>query len=114
MAEYQKKCLPLYNRSAAIPESMQRSVMNPKVTAEFFLHESHTFNFLPDLPKIKCPTLIAAGELDPILPLADSKDIAAAMTPGVARLEVFENAGHGVHRDQPDRFFKMLNEFILA
>jgi len=27
---------------------------------------------------------------------------------------VFENAGHGVHRDQPDRFFKMLNEFILA
>jgi len=46
--------------------------------------------------------------------VADSKDIAAAMTPGVARLEVFENAGHGVHRDQPDRFFKMFNEFILA
>jgi proline-specific peptidase len=114
MAEYTKKCLPLYNRTPSPPEFMQRAVMNPKVTADFFLHESHTFNFLPDLGKIKCPTLITAGDLDPILPVADSKDIAAAMTPGVARLEVFENAGHGVHRDQPDRFFKMLNEFILA
>jgi proline iminopeptidase len=114
MAEYQKRCLPLYNRTPAVPEAIQRAVMNPKLMADFFLHESHTFNFLADLGKIKCPTLITAGELDPILPVADSKDIAAAMTPGVARLEVFENAGHGVHRDQPDRFFKMFNEFILA
>jgi pimeloyl-ACP methyl ester carboxylesterase len=36
------------------------------------------------------------------------------MAPGLARLEVFENAGHGAHRDEPDRFFKVLNEFILA
>ena len=36
------------------------------------------------------------------------------MTPGVARLEVFANAGHGVHRDQPERFFKLFNEFIQA
>ncbi|WP_424674245.1 alpha/beta fold hydrolase [Candidatus Binatus sp.] len=32
----------------------------------------------------------------------------------MAKLEVFENAGHGAHRDQPDRFFKVLSEFILA
>jgi pimeloyl-ACP methyl ester carboxylesterase len=114
MIEYQKKCLPLYNRTPSPPENMQRAVMNPKLMADFFLHEERIFNFLPDLGKIKCPTLITAGDLDPITPLADSKDIAAAMTPGVARLEVFENAGHGVHRDQPDRFFKMLTEFILA
>jgi proline iminopeptidase len=93
---------------------MQRPVMNPKLTADFFLHEARTFNLLPELKKIKCPTLITAGELDPILPVADSKDIAAAMTPGVARLEVFANAGHGVHRDQPERFFKIFNEFIQA
>jgi len=114
MADYQKKCLPLYNRTPSGPESILRSVMNLELMADFFKRESHTFNFLPDLGRIKCPTLIAAGELDPILPVADSKDIAAAMAPGVAKLEVFENAGHGAHRDQPDRFFKVLNEFILA
>ncbi len=114
MADYQKKCMPLYNRTPSGPESVLRSVMNLELMGDFFKRESHTFNFLPDLGRIKCPTLIAAGELDPILPVADSKDIAAAMAPGVAKLEVFENAGHGAHRDQPDRFFKVLSEFILA
>ncbi len=114
MADYQKKCLPLYNRTPSGPESLLRSVMNLELMADFFKNESHTFNFLPELGRIKCPTLIAAGELDPITPVADAKDIAAAIAPGLARLEVFENAGHGAHRDQPDRFFKLLNEFILA
>ena len=114
MPGYQKKCLPLYNRTPSPPEFIQRSVMNLELMAGFFKNESHTFNFLPELGRIKCPTLIAAGELDPITPVADSKDIAAAMAPGVSRLEVFENAGHGAHRDQPDRFFKVLNEFVLA
>jgi proline iminopeptidase len=113
MPDYVKKCFPMYNRNPLGPEFMQRSVMNPELTADFFQHESHTFNFLPDLGRIKCPTLIAAGELDPITPLDDSKDIAAAMAPGLARLEVFDS-GHGAHRDQPERFFKILNEFILA
>jgi proline iminopeptidase len=96
------------------PEFTERSVTNFDLTFEFFRHESHSYNFLPSLGRIKCPTLIAAGALDPITPLADSHDIAAAMAPGLARLEVFENAGHGAHRDEPDRFFKVLNEFILA
>jgi pimeloyl-ACP methyl ester carboxylesterase len=112
--EYQKKCFPLYNRTPSSLEFMQRAVMNRELMVDFFKNESHAFNFLPDLGRIKCPTLIAAGELDPILPVADSNDIAAAMAPGVARLEVFANAGHGAHRDQPDRFFRILSEFILA
>jgi proline iminopeptidase len=112
--DFQKKCLPVYNRNPMGPEFTKRAVTNFDLTYEFFRHESHTYNFLPSLKRIKCPTLITAGKLDPITPLADSQDIAAAMAPGLARLEVFENAGHGVHRDEPDRFFKLLNEFILA
>jgi proline iminopeptidase len=96
------------------PEFTKRAVTNFDLTYEFFRNESRSFNLLPGLARIKCPTLIAAGVNDPITPLDDSKDIAAAMTPGVARLEVFDNAGHGAHRDQPDRFFKLLNEFILG
>jgi proline-specific peptidase len=114
MPEFQKKCFPVYNRTPMGPEFVQRSVTNLDLTVDFFKHESHTFNFLPDLGRITCPTLIAAGELDPITPVADSRDIASRMAPGVARLEVFENAGHGAHRDQSEKFFKVLNEFILA
>jgi proline iminopeptidase len=112
--EFQKKCFPVYNRTPMGPEFTKRAVTNFDLTYEFFRNESRSFNLLPGLARIKCPTLIAAGVNDPITPLDDSKDIAAAMTPGVARLEVFDNAGHGAHRDQPDRFFKLLNEFILG
>ena len=112
MAAYLQKCMPLYSRKPTDPNQLKRSVMNPKLTADFFRGEEHHFNFLPDLARIKCPTLIAASVFDPITPLADSQDIAAAMAPGVARLEVFENAGHGAHRDEPDRFFRILEEFI--
>jgi proline iminopeptidase len=112
--DFQKKCFPVYNRTPMGPEFTKRAVTNFDLTFEFFRNESRSFNLLPGLSRIKCPILIAAGVLDPITPLDDSKDIAAAMTPGVARLEVFEDAGHGAHRDQPDRFFKLLNEFILA
>lgn len=114
MAAYLQKCMPLYSRKPTDPNQLKRAMMNPKLTADFFKSEEHRFDFLPDLKKIKCPTLITASVFDPITPLADSQDIAAAMASGVARLEVFENAGHGAHRDEPDRFFKILREFILT
>lgn len=112
--DFQTKCVPVYNRNPLGPEFIKRAVANFDLTFEFFRHESHSYNFLQSLGRIKCPTLIAAGGLDPITPLADSQDIAAAIAPGLARLEVFENSGHGAHRDEPDRFFKVLNEFILG
>ncbi len=112
--EFQKKCMPMYNRTPQGPEVAKRTIMNFELIFEFFRHESRSYNFLPSLGRIKCPTLITAGKLDPITPLADSEDIAAAIAPGLARLEVFDNAGHGVHRDEPERFFKILNEFILG
>ena len=111
--EFQRVCMPMYNRTPQPAEASKRTITNFEMIFAFFRNESRSFNFLPSLGQIKCPTLICAGKLDPITPLADSEDIAAAMAPGVARLEVFENAGHGAHRDEPDRFFKVLNEFIF-
>ena len=66
MPDFQNKCFPVYTRTPMGPEFTKRAVTNFDLTVEFFKHESHTFNFLHDLGRIKCPTLIAAGELDPI------------------------------------------------
>ncbi len=111
---FEEKCFPVYNHNPMGKEFTERSVTNFDLTYNFFRHESKTFNFLPYLSRIKCPTLITAGVDDPITPLDDSRDIAAAIPAGLARLEVFENSGHGVHRDEPARFFKMLNQFVLS
>lgn len=114
MAEYIKRCLPLYTRRPMGPEMISRSVMNPELTAFFFTGEIHRFDYLPVLSRIRCPTLITAGELDPITPIANSEDMAAAIPAGLVRFERFPGAGHGVHRDDPERFFRILREFIAA
>lgn len=111
---FEAKCFPLYNHHPMGKEFTERSVTNFDLTYDFFRHESKTFNFLPQLSRIKCPTLITAGVDDPITPLDDSRDIAAAIPASLARLEIFEHSGHGAHRDEPERYFKLLNEFILS
>jgi pimeloyl-ACP methyl ester carboxylesterase len=80
----------------------------------FFETELRRLDLLHQLDRIKCPTLIAAGEDDPITPVADIEDIAAEMRPDLVRLVRFANAGHGVYRDQPEAFFNELRSFIAA
>ncbi len=40
--DFQKKCLPLYNRVPSGPEFTKRSVMNLELMVDYFKHESHT------------------------------------------------------------------------
>ena len=114
MGEFIEKCLPLYNQRKRSSDWMARSVQNPEITSFFFQNEIRTFNLLPRLGRIKCPTLITAGDMDPITPIENSEDIAAAIPKGLARLERFKNAGHGVQRDDPDAFDRAVREFIAS
>jgi pimeloyl-ACP methyl ester carboxylesterase len=56
------------------------------------------------------PTLIVWGGRDPIIPVAHGRAAHAAM-PG-SRLEVFADAGHFPHREQPARFVSVLEDFV--
>jgi pimeloyl-ACP methyl ester carboxylesterase len=55
------------------------------------------------------PTLVVWGECDSIIPLKHGEAAHAAM-PG-SRLEVFPDAGHMPHDDDPDRFAELLIDF---
>ena len=112
MPQFIEKCLPLYNQKPQNPEWIARSLQNCELTSFFVAGEIRTFDLLPDLGRIKCPTLITIGDMDPITPIENSEDIAAAIPVGLARLERFKNAGHGVQRDNPEGFDRVLREFI--
>jgi pimeloyl-ACP methyl ester carboxylesterase len=56
------------------------------------------------------PFLIVWGERDPIIPLAHGQ-AAHELVPG-SRLEIFPDAGHFPHLDDPQRFVRLLVEFI--
>ena len=113
-AEYMAVCLPLYNpRPNPDAQQVQRAIMRTEVMFHFIAGEQRTMDLAGDLGRITCPTLVLAGGVDPITPLACSEAIFAALAPGVGEIEVFEAAGHGVHRDEPERAEATLRRFLM-
>ena len=56
------------------------------------------------------PSMIIWGDRDRIIPVAHA-DLAHELMPG-SRLEIFPGAGHFPFNDDPDRFIRVLEEFI--
>jgi pimeloyl-ACP methyl ester carboxylesterase len=111
--EFLRLCGRLYRRSPHDPDINARTIWNPRLMAEFRRGERETMNFLPELHRIKCPTLVMVGEDDPMTPVPCSEEI-VALPPDLVRFERFASAGHGIVADQPDRFFEVLRAFIAA
>jgi proline iminopeptidase len=109
--EFLRVCLPVYNQKPMDPDVLARVRLNLDVGNHFFRNEFLEIDLLPELGAITCPTLVLAGELDPITPVADAEDIAAAIPH--AELRVFDGAGHGVFRDKPDEALEVIREFVL-
>jgi pimeloyl-ACP methyl ester carboxylesterase len=58
------------------------------------------------------PTLIVWGDRDPIIPV--SHGIAAHEAMPGSRLEIFENVGHFPHAEEPQRFARVLLDFLTT
>jgi pimeloyl-ACP methyl ester carboxylesterase len=56
------------------------------------------------------PVLVCVGDRDELVSVEEARELAATALDG--RLEVFENAGHFVTLDQPQRFNEVLLEFV--
>jgi proline iminopeptidase len=109
---FEELCVPLYTRTAAPIGYYERAIRNPAMRLLFVERELQRLDLLHQLSRVKCQTLIVAGEDDPITPLADSEEIATALPHDLVRFERFAGAGHGVFRDRPTAFFKVLRDFI--
>jgi pimeloyl-ACP methyl ester carboxylesterase len=117
LADYMRLCMPLYNPpgskegGAAI---QRRAIMRTETMRHFSLGEIKTMNALPDLARIACPVLVLGGREDPITPVLCASEIFAALPKDAARIEIFDGAGHGVHRDRPDEAEQVLRSFLAA
>lgn len=114
MQEYIAVCMPLYNPKPNPAEvgARKRAILRPEVARHFILGEMRTMDMRPALTKIICPTLILTGGFDPITPALCSEEILAALVPGTAQMRVFPDAGHGVHRDDPEAAERALRAFL--
>ena len=114
-AEYMAVCFPLYNPGPnADWAASRRAILRTEVMFHFIEGEQRRLDLLGDLARVTSPTLVLAGGLDPITPRACSEAIHAALLSGLSRIEVFEDAGHGVHRDEPERAEASLRAFLQA
>ena len=114
MMDYIRVCMPLYNPKPNPAEmaARKRALLRPEVSRHFIMGEMRTMNAGAGLANVRCPTLILAGAYDPITPVACSEEIAALLPPGLGELHVFDEAGHGVHRDAPERAEKVMRKFL--
>jgi len=114
-ARYDALCMGLYNtRPPANDDGRRRRITRLEILFAWAGGEMQTMNLLPGLAAVQCPVLVLAGDQDPVCPLADAQDIAAAIPAPWGRLVRFANAGHGSYRDEPEATFALLREFILS
>jgi proline iminopeptidase len=115
-ADYLRVCMPHYNPGSAElwAAARRRAIMRLDLMRHFSLGEMRAMDLRAGLAGIRCPALILAGSYDPITPVACAEEIAAALPRDIAQLEIFEGAGHGVHRDQPEKAERALRAFLAA
>ena len=108
--------VPLYVRKPQDPDAMKRIVFNVAATAWFNRPggDGRTFDFLPLLERIQCPTLVLGGELDPMMPIECQRDIAAAIRPDLLSYRAFPDCGHGVVPDAPEEAMALMRDFIQS
>jgi proline iminopeptidase len=111
--DYLRECMPLYTtHPGTINDRTPRVIFNRELAREWRAREQRTMDLLPELSAIRCPVLVLAGALDPVCPVADAQDIVDALPPDLVRFECLDDCGHGTYRDQPERTFAIIREFL--
>jgi pimeloyl-ACP methyl ester carboxylesterase len=95
---YQRICLPLYNPGPPDPEAFARVVKHHEVGVHFWTNQLPELDLSAEASRVRCPTLILGGELDPLATPADLEGLAAAI-PG-SQLTIVPGTGHGL-RNKP-------------
>jgi len=84
-----------------------------------FHADTHNYAFSQNIPnfdltsrlsEIKVPTLVIVGRHDWITPLEASEELAAHIPN--AELVIFENSGHSPQQEEPERFIRVVREFL--
>ncbi len=106
--------VPLYDHELT-PEKVEA-----RLRSTVYHHQAHNAAFAENipgydikdrLPSITAPTLVTVGRDDWITPVAASEQV-AGLIPN-ARLVVFEESGHSPQLEEPERFQRVVREFLV-
>ncbi|WP_165949943.1 alpha/beta fold hydrolase [Micromonospora sp. KC207] len=116
LASYRLLCAPLYpGRPALAPIRQGRPAlqgMNDDVLLHYVQGEHRNLDLYGVLHRIRCQTLILSGQRDPLTPPSHAHDIASAMRPSLAKVQVLAGAGHHVFAEAPRASLRLVQGFL--
>ena len=110
-AEFLRVCVPLYTRKPLTPDAIARIQMNFELIMLWEREGSRRFDLRDEATRVRCPTLVLAGEDDPSTTIDGAEELVAALPAGLARFERFADTGHGVFRDRPEAI-ELVRDFL--
>lgn len=90
--------------------SKSKTVWSHEALNEGFRGFLRHFDFIPQLKKIRCPTLVLAGEDDWICSPAQAKVIAKHLPQ--AKLKILKNCGHAIAVDAHKQYIQLIKTFL--
>jgi proline iminopeptidase len=106
---------PLYSyrtKSAPQPPNNDERILAYEATNEAFGGFLRSYDIRSELPKIIAPTLVLAGRHDWICAPEFSEEIARLIPH--AQLQIFEESGHLLRLDEPERLIDSIAQFVLG
>jgi 3-oxoadipate enol-lactonase len=101
---------PKPGQEALRREAAARIARTPRSVYLFAVGTVVRFDARAGLGRIRCPTLVVAGDRDTTIPLG-AKEVLVRGIPG-ARLAVVPDSGHVSNWDQPETFNNIVLEFL--
>lgn len=99
------------NKQKKSAYSKSKTIWSHEALNEGFSGFLRKFDFIPQLKKIKCPTLILGGDKDWICSPNQSRTLAKHIKK--SQLKIFKNCGHAVAVDAHKEYIKMIKKFLI-
>ena len=97
-------------RAQAYAERTKDTLIKIAPLRVFNEKEAPSFDLRPQLEKINVPTLIIVGRHDFITNVEMAKEMVARIPN--AQMEVFEESGHDGFVEEPEKFYRVVKEFV--
>jgi pimeloyl-ACP methyl ester carboxylesterase len=117
-AEWASVCAPLLSwrrdPDPAWISAQAARIQTAPVGLHFDRTEARTLDLRPALRNIRCPTLVIAGQHDPLIPVRLAQEIIAEIPDSLGRLEIIPGAAHHVETDNPAATFDVIRDFLAT
>ena len=110
--EYVKHCLCHCAKKPISMDLYRHARMHSEVQHRYNTHEMFKFNLLPELHKIKCPTLLVANGLNPVHLKQNALEAYQAMQQDLVQFHCFDDAGL-LYVDVLEEMLDLIRAFIV-